>query len=372
MTRVPWRISDGQPPRSENVPDPLTSFLEGIRKSDEFAGTLICNSMAISRRSLWLTLLAGAAVTGGCFWASGWWSAPVELPLIDGSTVTVVPGVHLLGGLGPSAAYAIETSQGLVLIDSGLETDAGPLRAEAARLHLDVSKLQAVFLTHVHGDHCGGAEYLRSATGAKIYAGQGDADLLRAGTPRDAFFSVFSMPNHEPHATSVDVELRGGEQIAFGDVRVQAIATPGHTPGSTCYLVERRGLRILFSGDVIMNLTDKPLGTYSAYLAPRYRGDATAYLASLRKLRAMPVPDLVLRGHPSANSEPRTPRPTAKEWNEMLDAGIRDMERLIQRYAADGVNFLDGQPKQLLPDLYYFGDFQGSAVYGFFADVRYL
>lgn len=295
-----------------------------------------------------------------------------EIPLLDGSTETVVPGVHLLGGIGPSAAYAIETPLGIVLIDSGLETDAGPVRVELAKLHLDVKSLQAIFVTHVHGDHTGGAGYLRSATGAKIYAGANDAPLIRAGQPRDAFFSTFYMPHHEPHPTDVDVELHGGEQFDYGDVRVQVIAAPGHTPGSTCYLVERRGLRILFSGDVIMNYTERPLGTYSTYLAPRYRGDAADYLTTLHKLRALPVPDLLLPGHPSANAGPSNPRLTATGWAEMLDAGVQEMERLLARYAADGSNFLDGQPKRLLDDLYYFGDFQGVAVYGFFSGAKFF
>jgi hypothetical protein len=48
------------------------------------------------------------------------------------------------------------------------------------------------------------------------------------------------------------------------------------------------------------------------------------------------------------------------------------MEKVITRYKADGANFLDGIPKQLLPDLYYFGEFQRSAVYGFFAASRFF
>ena len=222
----------------------------------------------------------------------------------------VVPGIFLLGGLSPSAAYVVETSEGLILVDSGLDPDAGPLKSQMAELGLDWRRVRAILLTHVHGDHTGGAEALRAATGAKVYAGAGDAAVLRAGGPREAFFSTFSMPDQTPHPTAVDVELRGGETIAVGDVRIQAIAAPGHTPGSVCYLVERQGLRALFAGDVIMMLRGdepprtelgKPLGTYSAYLPPRYRGDASESLASLRHLRWLPVPDLVLPGHPAAD-----------------------------------------------------------------------
>ena len=36
----------------------------------------------------------------------------------------------------------------------------------------------------------------------------------------------------------------------------------------------------------------RSLGTYSAYLAPKYLGNAADYLATLRNLRSMPAPDV--------------------------------------------------------------------------------
>src|SRR5262245_27992594 len=160
------------------------------------------------------------------------------VPVLAPAAITVVPGVHLLGALSPSAAYAVATSRGLVLVDSGLKPDARLLKEQMERLGLNWRELRAILLTHAHGDHCGGAEQLRAVTGAKVYAGRGDAAVLRAGEPREAFFSTFYMPEDTPHPTAVDVELDGGEQLDFGDTRFQVLATPGHTPGSTCYLLE--------------------------------------------------------------------------------------------------------------------------------------
>jgi glyoxylase-like metal-dependent hydrolase (beta-lactamase superfamily II) len=306
-------------------------------------------------------------------------SAP--LPLLVPSAVTIVPGLHLLGGLSPSAAYVVESSEGLVLIDSGLAGDAGLVKSQMGALGLDWKRVRAILLTHVHGDHTGGAEHLRSATRAKVYAGRGDAPILKAGAPRDAFFSTFHMPDDNPHPTTVDVELEGGETIVVGDVRFRAIAAPGHTPGSVCYLIERGPARALFAGDVIMMLLGdepphselrKPLGTYSAYLAPKYRGDAATFLSSLRQLRAMPVPELVLPGHPRADLNPQSPVLSQGRWEALLDRGIRDLEQLLARYERDGADFLDGIPKRILPDLYYLGDFRGGAVYGLFASSRFF
>ena len=214
-----------------------------------------------------------------------------QVPLLGPSAIDIVPGIYLLGGLSPGAAYAVATSRGLVLIDSGLNADASLVKSQLASLGLDWRQVHDVLLTHAHGDHCGGAAHLRTVLGAKVYAGRGDAAVLRAGGPREAFFSTFHMPDQNPHPTTVDVELNGGENLVFGDVRMKVIATPGHTSGSTCYLMERAGVRALFAGDVISRLRGdpeshstfaRPLGTYSVYLPPRYRGDATAYLSSLR------------------------------------------------------------------------------------------
>ncbi len=86
----------------------------------------------------------------------------------------------------------------------------------------------------------------------------------------------------------------------------------------------------------------------------------------------MPVPDLVLPGHPGADVFPQGASLSQKRWESLLDSGIHDMETLVSRFEADGADFLDGTPKQLLPGLYYLGDFQGAAVYGFFAASKFF
>jgi glyoxylase-like metal-dependent hydrolase (beta-lactamase superfamily II) len=325
----------------------------------------------------------GAALVAARHWHTTEPTAPRPdgVPVLAPAALTVAPGIHLLGELAPAAAYAVETPEGLVLVDSGTDPDAGPLRGQLAALGLDVRHLKAILLTHAHADHSGGAEALRRATGAKVYAGEGDAAVLRAGGPREAFFSTFRMPGATAHPTAVDVALRGDEVLDFGGVRFRALAAPGHTPGSVCYLMERDGRRVLFSGDVLMCLAGdgspraplgRPLGTYSAYLAPRYRGDARAFLRSLRTLRELPVPDLVLPGHPRLDPVPQSPRLTQARWEALLDDGVREMEALVARYERDGEPFLDGTPQKLLPDLYYLGDRDGAAVHAFSASSKWF
>ncbi|HVC94929.1 MAG TPA: MBL fold metallo-hydrolase [Pirellulales bacterium] len=275
--------------------------------------------------------------------------------------VTVAPGVHQLGDMFPSAVYVIETSAGLVLVDAGLPEDHGRLIQQMRELNLDPSQVRAILLTHAHGDHSLGAMPLKRLTGAVIYAGRDDARVLREGGPREAFVSSFEMTRLETHATDVDVELAGDQVLDFGDTRIEVLAAPGHTPGSTCYVLNRGGLRVFFGGDTVMSSLE--LGTYAAYLAPRYRGDARAFLATLRKLSSLPIPDILLPGHPRHDRVPQNPRITAAQWLSMLDHGIHELEGLIERYDTDGADFLDGEPKELLPGLHYLGDVDGCAVY---------
>ncbi len=293
-------------------------------------------------------------------------SDPGFAKVLVSAPVAVAPGVYLLGKMHPAAAYAVETSDGLVLVDSGLEASAATLTSQLASLRLDVGRLRAILLTHVHADHSLGAQRLRGQTGAKIYAGSGDCAPLREGKPRDAIFSTYYMPEVPTHPTTVDVELKGGEQLEFGDTRFEVIATPGHTPGSVCYLMTRAGLRAMFTGDVIQQLglgKGVPLGTYTAYLPPRYRGDARDFLGSLKRLRLMPVPDLILPGHPRSDTPSQSPHLSQQRWTQILDEGVAEMETLVTRYEADGANFLDDNPKELLPGLRYLGDCGGKPVY---------
>ncbi|HEV3021959.1 MAG TPA: MBL fold metallo-hydrolase [Pirellulales bacterium] len=275
---------------------------------------------------------------------------------------TVAQGVHVLGGMYPSAVYAIETSEGLVLVDAGLTEEHAELVKELRQLGLEPNRVRAILLTHAHGDHSLGAAQLRTETGATIYAGEGDAQVLRSGRPRDRIFSIFEMRDVEMHATPVDVELSGGEMLTFGDTQIEAIATPGHTPGSLCYFLQRDGLRALFSGDTVMMLGGV-VGTYAAYRAPRFGGDARAYLASLRKLSTLPAPDILLPGHPRDDNPPANPRLSPARWASLMIEGARELETMIDRYETDGEDFLDGQPKELLPGLHYLGDIEGCAAY---------
>lgn len=276
-------------------------------------------------------------------------------------------GIYMAGHLSPAAVYVVETSDGLVMIDTGLEQEYDKIVTAMAGWKLDLKRLKMILLTHVHGDHSMGAARLRRETGAKIYIGREDAKALREGGPWEAIFSQFDMPGVTAHPTEVDGELIDGQVLTLGGARITVIATPGHTLGSVCYLIEHRDSTMLFTGDTVMSLADG-LGTYSTYLAPRFRGDTASYLASLKKLRELPVPDMVLPGHPESDPLPQDPHLSQREWQMLLDRGIQELEQLAEQYARDGADFIDGHPKQLAEGLFYLGDMAQRPAYALVRD----
>ena len=330
--------------------------------------------MGTRRWRVVLTIVVLAAVAAG---AAAWWEFQsaerrkyVGL-LLDRKAMTIAPGVHFLGRHDPGASYVIETSAGLVCIDAGLDADASQLLDQMAELKLDPKQITAILLTHSHGDHVLGARALRELSGAKVYAGAGDAAAIEAGTSRDAFFSTFPMDRYAIHGTPIDVQLQGAEVLEFGDTRIQVLGLPGHTPGSICYLATRRGETSLFTGDTVSSIIGD-LGTYAARLAPRYGGYAPDYLATLQYLRSLPPPDVLCPGHPLARSIPNSPRLNVEQWHKLLDRGILEMETLVERYQRDGYDFLDGNPKPLLAGCYYLGDYQERALYAVQSRMRWF
>ena len=110
----------------------------------------------------------------------------------------------------------------------------------------------AIFLTHHHGDHVGGAMALRDQTGLPIWA-----------HPETAARVAFD----------VDRLIDDGEEV--GDFH--AVFTPGHAPGHLC--LHHRPTGLVIAGDMVASIG-------SIIVEPR-DGDMQHYLDSLDRLLAL-------------------------------------------------------------------------------------
>jgi metallo-beta-lactamase class B len=117
-------------------------------------------------------------------------------------------------------AYAINTSDGIILIDAGYADKVESiLIAGMKKVGLDPAKIKYVIITHGHADHFGGAAYLQEHYGAHVIVSEVDWQMMQPGGRGAA----------PPKRDMVAVE---GQQIRLGDVTVTPVLTPGHTPGS--------------------------------------------------------------------------------------------------------------------------------------------
>lgn len=140
----------------------------------------------------------------------------------------VFDNVYCIGSVSV-VAWVIETSDGLILIDSMWDDRDAKLIEEGIKgFGLDPKDLKYIILSHGHGDHYGGANYLRNKYAAKVVLTKTDTDLMYnlntgANSPRSP-------------KTKVDIYSKDKDVIKLGDTSVTILETPGHTAGCSSFI----------------------------------------------------------------------------------------------------------------------------------------
>lgn len=133
--------------------------------------------------------------------------------------------LYFVGGDWASA-WAINTSEGIILIDAlnnPAEATAlieGGLRKQG----LDPARIRYIIISHGHGDHYGGAPYLAQKYGARVVMSDVDwtmtEDRLEFATP------IWGAPPKR------DISVKDGDRISLGGTTVTLYVTPGHSWGT--------------------------------------------------------------------------------------------------------------------------------------------
>ena len=208
--------------------------------------------------------------------------------------------------------FLLEQDGRVVIVDTGFPAYRPQLDRGLEALGRSRADVEAIVVTHAHGDHTGSAEPLRRELGVPVHIHGADADRARTGSAKGRTeSSTLPYLRHRrawvflTHFKTSGTPEPLGELETFDDGAelpggLRAVHTGGHTPGHCVFVHEGRGL--LFAGDLICSRN--PLtGDTGPELMPRALNLSTAtMLDSLTKLDRLEV-GTILFGHGDAWTE---------------------------------------------------------------------
>ncbi len=227
----------------------------------------------------------------------------------DGIFQITVPMTH--NPLGSTLIYAMESPNGVVLVDTGWDGDEGweGLTGGLESMGHSITDVEGVVLTHFHPDHTGLCGRVREASGAWIAMHEADNEMfrlmssghtaewledqivnLRRAGASDADCEAYRAATHlKPPAgpeSAADRILTGGQVIPLAGGRtLRMVFTPGHTPGHACFHLEDAD--VMFTGDHVLQKTTPHVGNF---IYPLEERDALAeFMQSLERVQSLGV-----------------------------------------------------------------------------------
>lgn len=265
-------------------------------------------------------------------------NAQYRIPMIQIFDDVWFVGNHYVG------QYLMKTPDGLVQVDAANNANEAQTFNYPAMLSLGLGAgypLKAVFLTHGHGDHDGGASWIKNNLGGDIFLGSADgANKAYAPTPID----------------STNLSMR---QMSIGGKNFWVLPTPGHTNGSTSAVLEvqdwGQARRVLINGGqsmtnsipAVANYLDSIERTYTMVKALNVEGVMTPHIywdgegEKIRDIQAngRSQPSQHIYGHEAVVRQMVIARDCSAAWLSRLDATA-----VMPVWRYNTIEFVPGSP----------------------------
>jgi len=197
--------------------------------------------------------------------------------LIDVDDALVRQYIPEGGFMHSTNVFLIKTGKQNILVDTGF---GQTIFEKMKKLGVEPDKVDAVLLTHMHGDHIGGLQKDGKAlfSQAKVYVSAKDQEFFTKTRVNDGAVAALAA-----YGSRVVVFEPGelGARIKELLPGIKPIAAYGHTPGHTAFLVEEGKGKLLIAGDFLhVALVQIPAPDVSA----SYDVDPKAAAAARRQL----------------------------------------------------------------------------------------
>lgn len=129
-------------------------------------------------------------------------------------------------GTKTAGVWAINTSDGMIVIDASFHYTSKELVLGLLNFGLDPNNIKYIIVTHAHDDRYWGAKALQDTyPNARVAMSAADWDVVAKDNSPAAF---------KPRK---DMVVTDGQKITLGGVTVALYITPGHTPGTLSMII---------------------------------------------------------------------------------------------------------------------------------------
>jgi glyoxylase-like metal-dependent hydrolase (beta-lactamase superfamily II) len=228
---------------------------------------------------------------------------------------------------------------GLILADSGraLVLDCGLVNEsvldaalDGMRQHFGLKAIDAVIVSHMHGDHFLEAPHLREKWGARIWALDNMVDKMEHPEWFDYAAPIQAYGKKNPdgsprNGVTVDRAFQPGERFTWEGYEFTVDWMPGQTEFALCLHGMIDGRKVAFTGDNIFgDPTDPRLTGHEAVVAHNSAILEEGYIYGAEFLKRL-KPDILVGGHSFVMDRPAQFIERYRKWSYKMRDAFREL-----------------------------------------------
>ena len=204
----------------------------------------------------------------------------------------------------PNGGFLLADSGRALMVDCGMDEATLDKTLEQMQQRLGLKAVDAVLITHMHGDHVLGTPYLREKWGAKIWT----LDRVAEKIEQPERFEYAALPwsyRSDVGPIKIDRVFKSGEKFTWEGYELTVDWMPGQTEFGCCIQGIIDGRLVAFTGDNLFADPDDPDEDGHEAVCARNSGIfEEGYIYGADYLRRL-QPDLIIGGHSFVMDRPK-------------------------------------------------------------------